>query len=93
MLAHPAQSGRDDEIGALVEAGLDAIEVYCSDHSRTHVRHYLEIARRHGLLVAGGSDSHGRTKETVTLGRVRLDSSLVEALRSRARRAEGRDNG
>jgi len=84
VLAHPGKTGCDGDIGPMVEAGLDAIEAYCPDHTPDQVRRYLEAARRYGLLIAGGSDCHGRAKETITLGRVRLDLDLVEALRARA---------
>ena len=42
----------------LREAGLDAIEVYHSDHDAAAVDKYAAIARDLDLLVTGGSDFH-----------------------------------
>jgi hypothetical protein len=89
VLAHPGKTGRDDEIAAMVGAGLDAIEVYCPEHARGLERHYLDVAKRHRLLLAGGSDCHGRAKDAGTLGRVRLAAGLVDALRNRAQTFRG----
>ncbi len=60
-LAHPGLHNRDDAIPDLVAAGLAAIEVYHPKHGFGGARRYRRIARRHGLLVTGGSDYHGET--------------------------------
>jgi predicted metal-dependent phosphoesterase TrpH len=57
--AHPGINGRDEAIPVLVEAGLDAIEVYHPKHSPGVTAHYRRMAEREGLLVTGGSDFHG----------------------------------
>lgn len=65
VLAHPGRSGLDrGALGALLpewmEAGLQGLEVYHPSHDEA-VRHMLDhTARAQGLLVTGGSDSHGR---------------------------------
>jgi predicted metal-dependent phosphoesterase TrpH len=58
-LAHPVLYGRDKDIPRWREAGLDAIEVWHSEHDATTSARYLEIARRLDLLATGGSDFHG----------------------------------
>jgi predicted metal-dependent phosphoesterase TrpH len=58
-LAHPVLYGRDDEIPAWRGAGLDAIEVWHSEHTAATSERYLALARRLGLLATGGSDFHG----------------------------------
>lgn len=88
VLAHPGLTDLDEDISALAEQGLDAIEVYCSEHSSEQERHYLQIARHNGLLISGGSDCHGHNKVRNTLGNVRLDMAALEALRDRRPRAE-----
>lgn len=64
VLAHPGRSGLDSVISALlpswIEAGLDGIEAYHASHHEGQQRLYANLARQHGLLVTGGSDSHGR---------------------------------
>jgi predicted metal-dependent phosphoesterase TrpH len=58
-LAHPAVTKRDELIAPLVAHGLDAIEVYHSDHSPEEQQLYMAMAKRLGVLVSGGSDFHG----------------------------------
>src|SRR5687768_17692216 len=53
-MAHPGVTRRDELIGPLVDAGMDAIEVYHSDHTREAQRAYQAIAERHHLLVKIG---------------------------------------
>jgi hypothetical protein len=57
--AHPGVTRRDDLIRPLADHGLDAIEVYHSDHLPEDVQQYRGLAQRLGVLVSGGSDFHG----------------------------------
>jgi len=84
VMAHPGKTLRDGEIPALAEAGLDALEVYCPDHSASDELRYLQLASRHGLLAGAGSDCHGDQKGRILIGKVRLDEDRLEALRERA---------
>jgi predicted metal-dependent phosphoesterase TrpH len=69
-LAHPARLRRDAAslLPELQAAGLDAIEAYHSDHSAAETQMFLDLARRYGLKVTGGSDFHGDVKPEVELG-------------------------
>jgi predicted metal-dependent phosphoesterase TrpH len=72
-LAHPirlARIGGDEEqqIRELCGFGLQAIEVYHSDHSPEVIRRYETYARKYALAVTGGSDFHGIAKPDVRLG-------------------------
>lgn len=58
-MAHPAVTRRDDLIPELAGHGMDAIEIYHSDHTPDDERHYRGLATRLGLLTSGGSDFHG----------------------------------
>jgi predicted metal-dependent phosphoesterase TrpH len=58
-MAHPGLVERDDWIPAMVEAGLDALEVYHTDHDQKATGHYRTLAERLGLAMSGGSDFHG----------------------------------
>ena len=57
-IAHPGVLDRDDLIEGFAAAGLSAIEAYYPDHSASQTAHYLDLARRFGLGVTGGSDYH-----------------------------------
>ena len=88
-IAHPAVTRRDELIAPLVEHGLDAIEVYHSDHSPEAEQIYKAMAKRLGALVSGGSDFHGddptlnpsRTRRSI-LGVVCLPATAFAALES-----------
>jgi predicted metal-dependent phosphoesterase TrpH len=58
-LAHPALLEQDGLIPGLVAAGLDALEVWHSDHAPHHEAHYAALADRWRLARSGGSDYHG----------------------------------
>jgi hypothetical protein len=62
--AHPAVTNRDELIRPLVDKGLDALEVYHSDHKPEDVIEYKGLATRLGVLVTGGSDFHGDADPT-----------------------------
>ncbi len=82
-LAHPIRV--KGEVAALMPelcgAGLNAIEAYHSDHTPADTELYLELAKRYGLRVTGGSDFHGEVKPGVKLGSVQIPADLVDRLR------------
>ena len=70
-LAHPTRVHGDvaEMMTELCAAGLNAIEAYHSDHGPQETEYFVELARRYGLLVTGGSDFHGEAiKPGVRLG-------------------------
>lgn len=85
VLAHPGNGRHDELIPQLVKDGLQGIEVYHTDHSPAKEKHYLEMARRYGLVATGGSDSHGPNNiKTVPIGHVTVDIAVVDRLRELA---------
>jgi predicted metal-dependent phosphoesterase TrpH len=88
-LAHPMRVIGDLAaiLPELVAAGLNAIEVYHSDHSAEQTEAYLDLARTYGLLVTGGSDFHGSAKPGIKLGSGRdgnlnIPRELIDNLRA-----------
>jgi len=79
-MAHPGVTRRDELIGPLIDNGMDAIEVYHSDHTPEVEHSYLTIAERHGVAVSGGSDFHGDETRRNTLGVVSLPAEALAAL-------------
>jgi len=80
VMAHPGLNRTDEIIPALVEAGLDGIECFHTKHSTVMSERYLEIAEKHALLVTGGSDCHGFSKNKPLIGTVKLPYEHVERL-------------
>jgi hypothetical protein len=88
-LAHPGYRPQDEIIPGLVEAGLQAIEVFHSSHDATAQAHYLDVARQHRLLITGGSDYHGPgTRREEFFGVVNLPQQHLDALLEFARGAQ-----
>lgn len=60
-LAHPGRLKTPllPLLKALVDAGLDALEIYYPTHTLDQMAHYVALAREHHLQASGGSDFHG----------------------------------
>jgi predicted metal-dependent phosphoesterase TrpH len=85
-LAHPGRTRIDARIPALRAAGLDALEVFHSDHGPDDRSRYLGLARELRLLVSGGSDFHGEPARGMEPGRASLpvdEWSMLQASASR----------
>jgi predicted metal-dependent phosphoesterase TrpH len=73
-LAHPVRVAKNQwdvlekYVGELSGLGLQAIEVYHSDHSPENVAFYRSLAERFQLAITGGSDFHGGNKPQISLG-------------------------
>jgi hypothetical protein len=80
VMAHPGLNRTDDIIPALVDAGLDGIECFHTKHSTAMSERYLEIADKYHLVVTGGSDCHGFSKNKPLIGTVKLPYEHVEKL-------------
>jgi predicted metal-dependent phosphoesterase TrpH len=91
VLAHPgrlAPAERDRVVGDALEAGIDGVEVWHSQHDAELRRSLDALVSRHGLLATGGSDYHGRHKPDVrvgtgTDGNVAVPGERLAALRDR----------
>jgi predicted metal-dependent phosphoesterase TrpH len=91
VLAHPgrlAPGERDRVVGEALEAGVDGVEVWHSQHDAELRRSLDALVARHGLLATGGSDYHGRHKPDVRVGtgaagNVTVPTEHLAALRDR----------
>ncbi|HEY3761324.1 MAG TPA: PHP domain-containing protein [Verrucomicrobiae bacterium] len=86
VMAHPGLNRTDEVIPALVEFGMDGIECFHTKHSTVMSERYLEIADRHNLLITGGSDCHGFSKNKPLIGTVKLPYSHVEKMKEKLER-------
>lgn len=90
VLAHPVQLRCQNRaqleriLRDLLDAGLEGIEVFHSDHTIEQTRLYLDLAVRFDLMASGGSDFHGLGKPHVSLGRPRVPlGAISERFRAR----------
>ncbi len=83
VMAHPGLNHSDDMIPALVAAGLDGIECFHTKHSTTMAERYLGIADKYHLLVTGGSDCHGFSKNKPLIGTIKLPYDHVVAMKAK----------
>lgn len=86
VLAHPFTLNKpqphefDAVIRELKQQGLDGIEVHYPEHSEGLKKFYRDVAHKYGLLITGGSDFHGLTKDDVDLGEGYGDRELTHTI-------------
>lgn len=74
VLAHPGlldfkeENQLEELIGRLKKAGIQGVEVYYSGHTPDQTRLFAELAKRHDLLMTGGSDFHGAIQPEIEMG-------------------------
>lgn len=94
VMAHPitVEAHRlPDLLPALLELGLDGLEVVHSKHGPAERARFAALAAEHNLVPTGGSDFHGSNKPGVDLatgveGNVDVRYATLDALRERATR-------
>ena len=86
VLAHPGllsfetRCGLADAVIGLMEMGLMGLEVFYPEHSPAFTETCRRIARRHDLLMTGGSEFHGDLNPEIALGIGRGDLNVPFAL-------------
>ena len=87
VLAHPRVDGAERWIDELMNHGLQGLEAYHVMHSPAQARHYVSVAEQRGLLVTGGSDSHGPEGPVpVEIGAVDVPDEFAQRLLEWAQR-------
>ncbi|MBF0123215.1 MAG: PHP domain-containing protein [Candidatus Omnitrophica bacterium] len=86
VLAHPMLTQKDELIPEFVRAGLDGIEAYYPNCSMEVANFYVGIAQKHGILISGGSDAHGKGKDSTWIGKAYLPYEHVEKMKEWLRR-------
>ena len=59
ILAHPGFYNNFELFEELIPLGLDGVEVWHPENSEEEQEALIKIAKKHGLLMTGGSDFHG----------------------------------
>ena len=89
VIAHPVLYRSDEMLPALVEQGIDGIEVWHIKHGASEVQRYNAFADQYGLLKSGGSDCHGDSRGDAVMGRVEIPLQAFEALEAGAVNVKG----
>lgn len=78
VLAHPGQNLKNQEslLSDLIQLPLDGLEAASSYHSPEQGSYYYQQAQAAGLKITCGSDYHGKTKPSVSLGKFHLPTNL-----------------
>ncbi len=82
VLAHPMATKVDELIPQIVRDGLDGIEAYYPHTSKAIFDFYCGIAKKHNLILTGGSDAHGDAKKHTYVGKIKVPYELVEGMKS-----------
>lgn len=90
FMAHPKlYSASLKEVEHLVkelkEIGLDGIECEYATFNEQDKAMYRELAKKHNLLISGGSDYHGLNREETDIGSEGITYSQLESLREKIR--------
>ena len=83
VLAHPMILNKDELIPSFAEAGMDGIEAHYANCSDNVIEYYEGIARKHNLIVTGGSDAHGRQKGHTFIGKRTIPYTIVEQIKEK----------
>lgn len=80
VLAHPGNVGDNVMVTELLAFPFKGIEIWHPDHSSSQVNAYMELCRQRGLLMTGGSDSHGEKITKAEIGEVKVDGKCAASL-------------
>jgi len=86
VLAHPGLGVGTPVIRELAGRGLQGIEAYHSQHTPSNTRRALGLAEEYGLVVTGGTDSHGPGgSHPVEVGEIEVPDECFHSLLAWAR--------
>ena len=85
ILAHPGQIYKSLAIENIIKNlkffGLKGIEVYHPSHSKEQTNNFYNLAKKHKLLITGGSDFHGKERITEnSIGSYGINEELLNKL-------------
>jgi predicted metal-dependent phosphoesterase TrpH len=72
VLAHPGSFGTRERLEALVQLGLDGVEVKHPGHSSSDTTRLKGLVALLGLVPSGGSDWHGAAEGPRTIGMMQV---------------------
>ncbi|SHK34497.1 hypothetical protein SAMN02745163_03641 [Clostridium cavendishii DSM 21758] len=88
ILSHPGKIKIGIDIENLIKDlkfyGLQGIEVYHPSHNSKQISYFYNLAKKHKLLITGGSDCHGMKNITdeILLGSYGIDEILMNKIKA-----------
>ncbi len=88
VLAHPGNNVKENKelLEKIISFGVEGIEVYSSYHNENQINFYYDFALKNNLLMTCGSDFHGKTKPSISIGSVSSgdnEEKIIKELKSR----------
>ena len=92
ILAHPGNGGSHSlsdittdlniqkEIIVSMLEYIDGIECYYWNHTKEQTEFYINLAKKHNLMITGGTDHHSGERERI--GKLEIDDSVMEELKN-----------
>ncbi|PRR81720.1 PHP domain-containing protein [Clostridium vincentii] len=82
VLAHPGNNVHEngDLLESIISCGIKGIEVYSSYHKEEQVQYYKEFSLKNKLILTSGSDYHGKTKPSISIGSSECDNNEKEII-------------
>lgn len=70
VLAHPGVNlkGHEELLREILDLGIDGLEAFSSYHTPEQAAEFYRQAQKQGLFATCGSDYHGKTKPSISLG-------------------------
>ena len=82
FVAHPCIGKVRNSLDKILQHPFDGIEVFHSRHTPSHVAELKTRAKKHDLLISGGSDCHGSIKGHAPLmGRIRFPYGAYQRIK------------
>lgn len=82
FLAHPFNNNIEKNIENYVQFGIDGVEVFYPSYSDEKISRYQRVFEERGLLISGGSDSHGIYRTYADIGSVKLPYEYVKKIKN-----------
>lgn len=82
VLAHPGLIEDNRKVTEVINLGIEGLEVFYPEHTPEQTEELLGLARRHHLLITGGSDYHGpgSTESRSSMGAAGVSKGLVKQM-------------
>ncbi|MCQ2462580.1 MAG: PHP domain-containing protein [Clostridia bacterium] len=81
VLAHPGFYDNFELLEELIPLGLDGVEVWHPENTPEQQKRLIEIAKKHKLLVTGGTDFHGAyNAKPIRIGDYGVEQDMLDAL-------------